>query len=81
LISFFNCGYVARDGLTKYKYIVSAFGDINDVIIPFFQQYPLQSQKRLDYLDWCSVASLMREGEHLTPEGLDKIRAIKAGMN
>jgi hypothetical protein len=23
----------------------------------------------------------MREGEHLTPEGLDKIRAIKAGMN
>jgi hypothetical protein len=27
------------------------------------------------------VAKLMQGGEHLTPEGLDKIVKIKAGMN
>jgi hypothetical protein len=37
--------------------------------------------KLLDYLDWCKVAKLMQNKEHLTLEGLNKIRQIKAGMN
>jgi hypothetical protein len=35
----------------------------------------------LDYLDWCKVAELMQNKEHLTASGLDQIRKIKAGIN
>jgi hypothetical protein len=35
----------------------------------------------LDYLDFVKVIELMKEKEHLTEEGLNQIRKIKAGMN
>ena len=45
------------------------------------QNFPIQGVKCLDYLDWCKVAELMKYKAHLTQEGLDQIRKIKAGMN
>jgi hypothetical protein len=35
----------------------------------------------LDYLDWCKIAELMKNKVHLSEEGLEQIRTIKAGMN
>lgn len=60
---------------------VTKFSDLTDKVIPFFQNYPIQGVKHLDYLDWCKVAELMKNKAHLTWEGLSKIRKIKAGMN
>ena len=57
------------------------FSDINNKIIPFFEENPLIGIKTYDYLDWCKIASLMNEGSHLTLEGLNIIRTIKSGMN
>ena len=37
--------------------------------------------KSKDFDDFCKVANMMKEGKHLTVEGLDQIRKIKAGMN
>ena len=37
--------------------------------------------KAEDCADFKKVALLMEEKAHLTPEGLDKILKIKAGMN
>jgi hypothetical protein len=54
---------------------------LTNKVIPFFDKYPLHGVKRLDYLDWCKVASMMQKKEHLTSEGLDQIRKIKMGMN
>jgi hypothetical protein len=34
-----------------------------------------------DFNDWCLVAKLMRDRNHLTPEGVNAIVKIKAGMN
>jgi hypothetical protein len=47
----------------------------------FFQKYPLQGVKSKDFKDFCKVAELMENKAHLTAEGLDQIRQIKAGMN
>jgi len=33
------------------------------------------------FLDFCKVADTMKDGGHLTLEGLEKIQEIKAGMN
>jgi hypothetical protein len=41
LVKFFGCGYVAPDGPLKLKYLVRDLSDLNRVIIPFFQSYPL----------------------------------------
>jgi len=57
------------------------FSDINNKIIPFFEQNPLLGVKLFDYLDWCKVAKLMNNGSHLTQEGLNKILDIKSRMN
>jgi hypothetical protein len=63
------------------NFVVSRFSDITEKIIPFFDKYPLVGVKRLDYLDFVKVAELMKEKAHLTAEGLEQIRVIKAGMN
>ena len=44
-------------------------------------KYPIMGVKAADFQDWCKVAELMKTKKHLTPEGLDQIRKIKAGMN
>jgi hypothetical protein len=51
------------------------------VIIPFFDNYPLISQKRADFLLFKMIIELMNEGAHLTTEGLTKIVSLKASMN
>jgi hypothetical protein len=34
-----------------------------------------------DFDDWCQVAELMKEKQHLNLEGLNRIKIIKSGMN
>ena len=57
------------------------FSDINNIVIPFFEKYPLKGTKQLDYTDWVKIAKIINEGSHLTPEGLDQIKILKTGMN
>lgn len=68
-------------GKPAFAISVVKFSDITDIIIPFFEKYPILGVKFLDYLDWCKIAKLMAEGSHLSLEGLNLIKGIKAGMN
>lgn len=60
---------------------MSSLKDINNIIIPHFDKYPLLTQKRADYELFKSVVECMNRGEHLTDEGIRKILAIKASIN
>lgn len=83
LIKFFGgtpCGKLYKDRDT-YHYRVTKFSDITEKIIPFFNKYPILGVKSKDLQSFCSVADMMKEKKHLTPEGLDSIRKIKANMN
>jgi hypothetical protein len=62
-------------------FLVKRFSDAQDKIIPFFEKYPLEGSKRADFEDFCKAAEIMQTKGHLTPEGLDQIKKIKAGMN
>jgi hypothetical protein len=62
-------------------YSCSKLVDINNSIIPFFNKYPLEGNKKLDYLDFCRAAELINAKVHLTSDGLEKLRQIKSGMN
>jgi hypothetical protein len=80
LVKYFDGGFV-----TKYKdayyYRIRKFDDIKNKIIPFFDKHPVHGVKKLNYLDFCKAAELMNNKAHLTEEGLDLIRQIKANMN
>jgi hypothetical protein len=80
IIDFLGCGNVYVSG-TTVEYIVTKFNDLTDKVIPFFQKYPIQGVKHLDFLDFVSVIELMKNKMHLTEEGLDRIKKIKNGMN
>jgi hypothetical protein len=62
-------------------FTIFKFSDIINIIIPFFETNPILGIKLFDFLDWCKIAHLMKEGKHLTLEGLNFIREIKSGMN
>ena len=55
------------------------FSDIYETIIPLLHKYPLVGSKQQDYLDFVKVAELIKTKEHLTAEGLEKIKLIKVG--
>ena len=50
-------------------------------IFPFLDKNSLLTIKSLDYQDFKKVHSMLESKLHLTPEGLDEIRAIQARMN
>jgi hypothetical protein len=80
LVDYLGCGNVYVDG-TVVDYKISKFNDMTDKLLPFFQKYPIQGVKLLDYFDFVSGIELMKNKVHLTEEGLDQIRKIKSGMN
>jgi len=81
----------SKDTEIKYKYIftseksvqikVSKFSDIESKIIPFFNKYPLEGTKQLDFEAYKEAFKIIKNKEHLTQEGFTKILKIKAKMN
>lgn len=81
-IAYFGCGSVVQHGQrSTVEFIVTKFSDINEKIIPFFIEHPLQGIKKLNCSDFSEVAELMKNKSHLNLEGLQKIKQIQEGMN
>ena len=76
-----NCGAIYSHSKNASVFKVAKFEDINNKIIPFFKAYPIQGIKQLDYQDFCKIATLIGEGEHLNHQGLCNIKLIKDRMN
>lgn len=80
IILYFNCGTLKSNMFCKVL-TVTKFEDIFNIIIPFFQKYPLHGVKRFEFFDFLKAANLINNKAHLTTEGLEKILLIKSGMN
>lgn len=50
-------------------------------IIDHFDKYPLITNKRADYELWRQAVEIIKNKEHLTLEGLQKIVAIRSTLN
>ncbi len=59
----------------------SKFQDIVNVIIPYFEEYGIVGVKSLDFSDFRKAADIIKNKEHLNPEGFNEILKIKSGMN
>jgi len=78
---FKGAGLVTRYGVDKVTYRVNNLNEITYILIPHFQQYALNTNKKADFELFSRAVELMRNKEHLTQEGLEKLVAIKASMN
>jgi hypothetical protein len=82
IVTYLGCGALHRDSRNSViTLVVTKLSDIENKITPLFEKYPLKGTKGLDYFDFHKVVLLMKNKAHLTVEGLEQIRKIKAGMN
>jgi LAGLIDADG endonuclease len=78
---YLNSGKLHKTKRGEVIFHVRKLSDLTEIIIPFFNKYPIIGVKSEDYYDFCKVADMMNHKQHLTEEGLNLIRQIRAGMN
>jgi hypothetical protein len=68
---YLGCGSLFTESERSVVYLIVT--KLSDIIIPFFDKYPIHGVKSADYADLCKVALLMKDNCHLTEEGLAQI--------
>jgi LAGLIDADG endonuclease len=87
MVRFFGCGKVYRNSRhdnhreDMYRYCVQRFGDLSDVIVPFFEANPLRTSKRDNFEKFARILELMRLRRHLSMPGIIEIAEIAQTMN
>lgn len=87
ICNYFNCGRLYDLNYERYgwrphvKYAVKSVGDIANTIIPFFKENKLRSKKAKDFELFCKAYRVFENKEHLTLQGLEKLRLIQQSMN
>lgn len=77
---FFGVGHITKLGVESVQYRVSGLEDLN-IIINHFDKHPLLTRKQSDFLLFKEVIDLIKEGKHLTLEGVNRIVSIKTTLN
>lgn len=81
ITNFFNCGRVEDRSSEACDFTVTSLKPIEEKIMPFFEMYPLQGRKFLDFEDFNRAVKIVKAKDHLTNEGMKMIMSIKARMN
>lgn len=69
-----------QHSLQSVQLIVESIKEI-ERIIEHLEKYKLITQKRSDYEQFKKIFNLMKNKEHLTKDGLEKIVALKSSTN
>jgi hypothetical protein len=80
LVNYLGSGRISKSKNAVY-YTCSRFTDIWDKILPFFNKFEVLGAKSSDFKKWCKVCKIVKSKDHLTNEGFNQIREIKASMN
>jgi len=80
---FFNCGsvYVRLNSSQRCDFVVQDIKLLLNKLIPHFDHYPILNLKYKDYICFKKVLDIIKSKQHLTPEGLDKIKTLNLEMN
>ena len=81
LKSHFGCGVVRVNNGDRYCYRVRDFKHLQQIIVPFFEKHKLLTTKRQAFQKFRRVLLMMENKDHLTVDGLEKIRKIQETMN
>lgn len=83
---YFNCGYIKANHRSRVNdvtqvYVVRNLRDLSQKIIPFFERYPLISDKRKSFEYFSKVVHMIERKEHLTTTGMRYIIKLAYRMN
>ena len=79
--------YLSCGKINKYKnrdvceLVVAKIDDIVMKIIPFFEKYPIKGSKYNNYIYFKEAAFIIKNKEHITNKGMDRIKELKAVIN
>jgi len=82
LYEYFECGNI-RDGISDntVKFEVRSLSGLLKKVIPHFDQYPIISAKRKDFILFKKICMIMKHQGHLTEAGFRKIIGMASKMN
>lgn len=82
LIDFFGCGTIRSKGpgSSVLTFAVSRLADLETNVVPVFERHPLVV-KSSDFLRFADIVRSMREKEHLTPIGFERIVRLAYEIN
>ena len=78
---FFSCGRIVKEREGYMKFEVTKFDEIIYKIIPHFIDFPLQTSKHLNFLDFVKISGIVNLNNHLTIGGYNDILLIYKNMN
>lgn len=81
---FLNCKLLTRKqkSTNNTYYTLAASSKLSlDIIINYFNKYPLFSSKYLDYKDWEKVADLIINNQHYSKQGINTVELVRSRMN
>ena len=77
---FFGFGQITTNHGDRKELRVRGLQQLSKVVA-FFRQYPLRTVKRSSFERFAEVIDLMKAGDHLTEDGLVRIRFLASQMN
>ena len=82
LVLFFGCGRVRSKGPTSsvMTYAVDALGELERVIVPFFERHPLVV-KEADFQRFAEIVRSMRRRLHYETSGFERVVQLAYAMN
>lgn len=79
--TFMACGVVRKNHDDRFCWRVRKLENLVKIIVPFFEQHPLKSQKNIEFRKFAQVVRMMEKGIHLTEDGFENIVKIASEMN
>jgi len=84
---FFGCGSIVLNkrydnhNEDMYRYCVRSILELNSIIIPFFDEFPLKTFKQNDFILFKRVLEMMGEKQHLEEAGWNEILELASQTN
>lgn len=81
-----NCGNIYRLEYERYdwqphiKFRVGKISELHDIVVPFFEKYPLQAKKREIFNIFKIIVGMVYRKEHLTYAGIRRILKLREKM-
>jgi hypothetical protein len=81
LQKFFGRGQITVNHGDRKELRIRGLRELAERVVTFFRQHPLRTMKQANFENFAQVIDMMSHGEHLTADGLTKIRHLASRMN
>ena len=85
--NFFDCGSIVLNKRYDnhnediYRYCVRSISELQEIVIPFFEEFPLKTYKQNDFILFKQILEMMSEKQHLQLGGWNRILELASQTN